>query len=227
MATRQTGERTANLDERSITWKSGFKSTTYAQPNANHLAGRPPFDVYNAESEDIESYLQRLQEYFTAYDIKNDTDSPAKRGAILQTSFGSSGYRVLSDLSFLNAPNTKTLSSLQRWYVFITSPFARKSQRDTGLFCKPETGVKHRGVCESYNSRGKMWVHQCAVIWYSTRSFHLRASRAVDQAEIIIGQLHLSRSSGCCNRPRNSSEGYTTPWRKSSQCKFFVGRKSG
>jgi len=28
------------------------------------MAGRPPLDQFNAESEDIESYLERLQEYF-------------------------------------------------------------------------------------------------------------------------------------------------------------------
>ena len=56
--------------------------------------GRPPFDVFNAESEVIEFYLERLQEYFTAYDIRNDTDSPAERRAILLTSLGSGAYRV-------------------------------------------------------------------------------------------------------------------------------------
>ena len=27
------------------------------------MAGRPPFDQFDADSEDIESYLERLQEY--------------------------------------------------------------------------------------------------------------------------------------------------------------------
>ena len=72
------------------------------------MASRPPFDVFNAESEDIESYLERLQEYFTAYNIKSDSDSAAKRRAILLTSIGSAVYRVLKDLSFPDAPNTKT-----------------------------------------------------------------------------------------------------------------------
>ena len=64
--------------------------------------GRPPFDVFNAESEVIEFYLERLQEYFTAYDIRNDTDSPAKRRAILLTSLRSGAYRVLKDLFLLD-----------------------------------------------------------------------------------------------------------------------------
>ena len=76
------------------------------------MAGRPPFDVFNPESEDIESYLERLQEYFIAYDIKNDADNAAKRRAILLTSIGSGAYRVLKDLSFPDAPNTKTFDQL-------------------------------------------------------------------------------------------------------------------
>ena len=76
------------------------------------MAGRPLFDVFNAESEDIESYIERLQEYFIAFDIKNDTNSPAKRRAILLTFTGSGAYRVLKDLSFPEAPNTKTFDQL-------------------------------------------------------------------------------------------------------------------
>ena len=30
------------------------------------MAARPPFDQFDTESEDIKSYLERLQEYFTA-----------------------------------------------------------------------------------------------------------------------------------------------------------------
>jgi len=43
------------------------------------MAGRPPFDQFNAESEDIKSYLERLQEYFTAYDHADDEGNAAKR----------------------------------------------------------------------------------------------------------------------------------------------------
>ena len=76
------------------------------------MAGRSPFDVFNAESEDIESYIERLQEYFIAFNIKNDMNSPAKRRAILLTFTGSDAYRVLKDLSFPEAPNTKTFDQL-------------------------------------------------------------------------------------------------------------------
>ena len=76
------------------------------------MAGRPHFDQFDAESEDIESYLERLQEYFTAYDIEDDEDNAAKRRAILLTSTGSNCFRVLKDLAFPDAPNTKTFDQL-------------------------------------------------------------------------------------------------------------------
>ena len=53
-----------------------------------------------------------MQEYFIAYDIKDGTEHAAKRRAILLTSIGSVSYRVLKDLSFPDAPNTKTLEQL-------------------------------------------------------------------------------------------------------------------
>ena len=59
-----------------------------------------------------ESYLERLQEYFIAYDVKSDTETAAKRRAILLTSIGSNTYRVLTDLSYPDAPNTKTFDQL-------------------------------------------------------------------------------------------------------------------
>ena len=76
------------------------------------MAGRPPFDGFNPDSVDIESYLERLQEYFIAYDIKSETETAAKRRAILLTSIGSNVYRVLKDLSYPDAPNTKTFDQL-------------------------------------------------------------------------------------------------------------------
>ena len=76
------------------------------------MAGRPPFDLFDAESEDIKSYLERLQEYFTAYDMADNLDNAAKRRAILLTSIGSNCFRILKDLAFPNAPNTKTFEQL-------------------------------------------------------------------------------------------------------------------
>ena len=62
---------------------------------------------------ELESYLERLQEYFTAYGIDDDEDNAAKRRAILLTSIGSTSYRVLKDfIAFPDAPNTKTFDQL-------------------------------------------------------------------------------------------------------------------
>ena len=74
------------------------------------MAGRPPFDQFDAESEDIVSYLERLQEYLTAYDIADDEDNAAKRRTILLTSIGSNCFRVLKDLAFPDAHYTKTFA---------------------------------------------------------------------------------------------------------------------
>ena len=63
------------------------------------MAGRPPFDQFDAKSEDIEKYLKRLQEYFTAYDIEDDEENAAKRRVILLTSIRSNCFRVLKDLA--------------------------------------------------------------------------------------------------------------------------------
>ena len=76
------------------------------------MAGRPPFDEFDAETEDIKSYLGHLQEYFTAYDIDDDEDNAVKRRAILLTSIGSTLYRVLKDLAFPDALNMKTFDQL-------------------------------------------------------------------------------------------------------------------
>ena len=56
--------------------------------------------------------MERLQEYFTAYDIKKDEANAAKRRAILLTSIGSTSYRVLKNLAFPVALNTQTFDQL-------------------------------------------------------------------------------------------------------------------
>ena len=85
------------------------------------MAGRPPFDQFDAESEDIESYRERLQEYFTAYDIEDNEDNAAKGRAILLTSIGSNCFRVLKDLAFPTLLTRKHLLSWHLWYVSILS----------------------------------------------------------------------------------------------------------
>lgn len=62
------------------------KNSKHIRKARKNMAGRPPFDQFNAESEDMESYLEQLQEYFNAYDI--DQDDAAKHLVILFTSIG-------------------------------------------------------------------------------------------------------------------------------------------
>ena len=97
------------------------------------MASRPPFDQFDADSEDIESYLERLQdlEYFTTYDIAVDEDNAAKPRAVLLTSIGSNCFRVLKDLALPDAPNTKTFAQLVTLLREHFKPDVGRSQRDT------------------------------------------------------------------------------------------------
>ena len=110
------------------------------------MAGRPPSDQFDAESEDIESYLDRLQKYFKAYDIADDEDDAAKRRAILLTSIGSNCFQVLKDLAFPDAPNTKTfaqLVTLLREHFKLTDAFEDRREIPF-LFCCSATRAVHR-----------------------------------------------------------------------------------
>ena len=189
--------------------------------------GRPPFDVFNAESEDIEFYLERLQEYFTAYDIRNDTDSPAKRRAILLTSLGSGAYRVLKDLFLLDKyKDFWPACNAAEWLLLAHRLVSRRERPIYSTNQKPGqsivefvSGLKSlTGKCEFTN----------LLINDILRDRFICGLRAEQiKRKMIIGQLHFSRSRGRCNRPKNSVEGCTTLWRKSSWWKFCVGRKSG
>jgi len=78
------------------------------------MAGRPPLDQFDAEPENIESYmyLERLEGCFTTYAIEDDEYNAAKQQAILLTSIGSNCFQVLKDLAFPDTPNTKTFAQL-------------------------------------------------------------------------------------------------------------------
>ncbi|PFX19607.1 hypothetical protein AWC38_SpisGene15984 [Stylophora pistillata] len=128
------------------------------------MAGRPPFNEFDAETEDIESYLERLQEYFTAYDINDDEDNAAKRRAILLTSIGSTSYRVLKDLAFPDAPNTKTfdqLATLLRAHFRPTRLTVAERYRFHSACQKPSQSIseyvrtlkKLAGTCEFTNEQ--------------------------------------------------------------------------
>lgn len=70
------------------------------------------FDKFDAQDEDIASYLDRLTQYFIALDIVDDEDNAAKRKAILLSSLGSETYTILRDVCFPQQPSEKTYSQL-------------------------------------------------------------------------------------------------------------------
>jgi hypothetical protein len=76
------------------------------------MAGRVPFEEFNPQDGDIECYLERLEQYFIANDIKNESENEPKRKAILLSSVGSETYRTLKDLCFLQKPSEKNFKSL-------------------------------------------------------------------------------------------------------------------
>jgi len=109
------------------------------------MAGKPPFAQFDADSEDIESYLERLSECFTAYDIADDEDNAAKRQAILLISIGSNCFRVLKDLAFPDAPNTKTFTQLATLLREHFKPVRLKiTERYRFPFCCSATRAVHR-----------------------------------------------------------------------------------
>ena len=65
------------------------------------------FDKYDGK-EDIESYFERLELFFTV----NETDN-GKKVPILLSSLGSEAYGVLKDLLSPAAPSTKSLAQLK------------------------------------------------------------------------------------------------------------------
>ena len=85
---------------------SGYKDSGKSGTDKNTRRKLWPVDQFDG-------YLERLQEYFTAYDIADDNDNAAKLRAILLTSIGSNCFRVLKDLAFPNTPYTKRFAQLE------------------------------------------------------------------------------------------------------------------
>ena len=67
------------------------------------------FDPYDTK-EEIESYLERLEQFLLATDVAND--NTAKRKAVLLASIGAEHYQVLKDLAFPTSPSNKSFDEL-------------------------------------------------------------------------------------------------------------------
>ena len=70
---------------------------------------RPQFEAFLPDG-DIDSYLDRLESYFIAYDI--DDSAEEKRRAILLSCVGAETYTVLRDLSFPSKPTEKSYAQI-------------------------------------------------------------------------------------------------------------------
>ena len=73
---------------------------------------RTVFEEFNPTDGDIESYLDRLSQYFIAVDILDNDANKAKRKAILLSSIGGATYKTLKDLSFPQQPHEKAFEDL-------------------------------------------------------------------------------------------------------------------
>ena len=71
------------------------------------------FEQFDPREGDIESYLDRLEQYLLALDIECTEGNAAKRRAILLSSVGEEPYKTLRDLTFpADKPTTKSFEEL-------------------------------------------------------------------------------------------------------------------
>ncbi|XP_071956852.1 uncharacterized protein [Antedon mediterranea] len=62
------------------------------------------FEEFNVQDGDIDTYVDRLEQYFVALDINDG----GKKRAILLSSLGETGYTTIRDLCFPDKPSTKS-----------------------------------------------------------------------------------------------------------------------
>ena len=67
---------------------------------------------FNSSQEDWLSHTERLQQYFTANDIKDDEASAAKKRAILLSVCGAETFRLINNLVAPVKPETKTFQEI-------------------------------------------------------------------------------------------------------------------
>ena len=67
---------------------------------------------FNSSQEDWLSYTERLQQYFTPYDIKDDEGSAAKKHAILLSVCGAETFHLIKSLLAPIKPETKSFQEI-------------------------------------------------------------------------------------------------------------------
>ena len=80
-------------------------------------------EEFNPSQTNIARYLERLEQYFEANDVPEDSEDSKKRRAILISVIGSRTYDVLSDLCSPNSPSSKTYLELS---VILKNHYAPK-----------------------------------------------------------------------------------------------------
>lgn len=71
-------------------------------------------EEFNASHGNIERYLERLEQYFEANDVDQDSEEVHKRRAILISVIGAKTYDVLSDLCSPSSPASKSYTDLAK-----------------------------------------------------------------------------------------------------------------
>ena len=76
-------------------------NTSFEMPSIGKI------DRFNEKEEDWSSYVERIEQYFVANDIKNE-----KKVAVLISAMGPSTYGLLKNLTAPDKPNTKSFDEL-------------------------------------------------------------------------------------------------------------------
>ena len=70
------------------------------------------FEEFNSNDGDIETYIDRLEQYFIAMDLEEKEENNKKRKAILITSLGTDTYKTIRDLSYPEKVQDKSFNDI-------------------------------------------------------------------------------------------------------------------
>ena len=116
---------------------------------------RGVFEEFDPNQGDIDSYINRLCQYFIAWDIEDKEENKAKRKAILLSSIGSKAYKILSDVCYPQQPSEKSFTELSE---ILKSHFKPKrlviAERFRFNSTKQTTGTVHHRICSEFEENG-------------------------------------------------------------------------
>ncbi|PFX12951.1 hypothetical protein AWC38_SpisGene23013 [Stylophora pistillata] len=142
------------------------------------MAGRPPFNEFDAETEDIESYLERLQEYFTAYDINDDEDNAAKQSNVMPRDLSKNKLQKLSSGVFqINGILSYLKNVAERYKQSVREDQLNESQdshEDRNRYLKPLTAPTFNGDKRKFED---VWALLTSLVGKLTEPVHLNIAR--------------------------------------------------